>query len=84
MNTSSTPLHSRSVRSQKQFDNLLAAAHGACLLLQKADNMAFDESRGVEIIAEHKNLTDIVTEVGVCGRAVNTCNIQRNVMTICS
>ena len=48
---------------QPPFANLLAAPQGACLSKRKADDKAFDESRGKAIIRNAGNLTDIVAEV---------------------
>lgn len=48
---------------QKQFANLLAAAHGACLPQQKADNAAYDSTRGKDLIDQSKSITDVVAEV---------------------
>lgn len=48
---------------QKQFANLLAAAHGACLPQQKADNAAYDSARGKELIDQSKSITGTVAEV---------------------
>lgn len=41
----------------------MAAAHGACLPLQEADNKVYDESRGKELIDSAKNITDVVAKV---------------------
>ncbi|CAM9706496.1 unnamed protein product [Ascophyllum nodosum] len=53
---------------QPPFANLLAAPQGACLSKRKADDKAFDESRGKAIIRNAGNLTDIVAEA--CGTSV--------------
>eukprot|EP00752_Nemacystus_decipiens_P006639 g5969.t1 len=50
---------------QKQFANLLAAAHGACLPQQKADNAAYDATRGKNLIEQSKSITDTIAEA--CG-----------------
>lgn len=48
---------------QKQFANVLAAAHGACLGQQKADNNVYDQTRGKDLIDDAKNITETVAKV---------------------
>lgn len=48
---------------QKQFANVLAAAHGACLGQQKADNKVYDQTRGKDLIDDAKNVTETVAKV---------------------
>lgn len=51
------------VAEQKQFANVLAAAHGACLGQQKADNKVYDQTRGKDLIDDAKNVTETVAKV---------------------
>ncbi|CAN0058173.1 unnamed protein product, partial [Laminaria digitata] len=54
--------------SIKQFANVLAAAHGACLRQQKADNKIYDQTRGKDLIDDAKNVTETVAKA--CGARV--------------
>ncbi|CAM9171583.1 unnamed protein product [Ectocarpus fasciculatus] len=49
----------------KQFASLLAAAHGPCSSQQKADNAAYDSTRGEELIQQSRSITDVVSQA--CG-----------------
>lgn len=42
---------------------MLAAAHGACLSQQKADNAAYDSTRGKELIDQSRSITDVIAQV---------------------
>ncbi|CAN0280332.1 unnamed protein product [Ectocarpus sp. 6 AP-2014] len=48
-----------------RFASLLAAPHGPCLAQQKADNAAYDSTRGEELIQQSRNITDVVSQA--CG-----------------
>lgn len=48
---------------QKEFANMLAAAHGACLPQQKADNAAYDSTRGKNLIDQSRSITDVIAQV---------------------
>ncbi|CAM9864553.1 unnamed protein product [Pylaiella littoralis] len=50
---------------QKEFATLLAAAQGVCLPQQKADNAAYDLTRGKDLIGQNKNITDVIAQA--CG-----------------